>query len=159
MTRPVRPPLGPVRHLAAVGVALPLGLLLLAGCAAGDPGRAASPSESPGAGAANETAAADVQEALAQRDDVASAEVRYVDVFENPENGIVDAVMQPGADPQAIADEAVRLMWLSELDPLSVISVSVTNPADPPNGATRTVNLLQDAQRDPLEEQYGPRPE
>ena len=66
--------------------------------------------------------------------------------------------MTPGADPQAINDEAVRLVWESRLNPLSTIHVSVIDPVELINGVSSAVNLLDEAQREPLEEKYGPPP-
>ena len=67
--------------------------------------------------------------------------------------------MKPGADPQAINDEAVRLVWESRLNPLSTIHVSVIDPVEPINGVASAFNLLEDAQREPLEKKYGPHPD
>jgi hypothetical protein len=67
--------------------------------------------------------------------------------------------MKPGADPQAINDEAVRLVWESRLNPLSTIHVSVIDPVKHLGGVASAVNLLDDEQRAPLEKKYGPHPD
>lgn len=138
-------------------LALPVGLLLLAGCASG----AAS---GPGAGAsepadAQAATTERIQSALAARADVASVEVAYKDDLVNPSTGGVRATMRPGADAQAIYDDAVRLVWQSDLEPLSTIMVDVIDPDDPPRGIGQVLNLRDEATSGPLEQEYGPRPE
>ena len=133
--------------------ALPLGLLMLAGCAWGG-GEPQNPSE-----AQLDGICAEIEDQLRQRDDVAKVDAYYQDSITVPESASVDITMTPGADPQAISDEAVRLVWESRLNPLSTIHVSVIDPVEPINGVATPVNLLDDDQREALEEKYGPHPE
>ncbi|RZU31151.1 hypothetical protein [Blastococcus saxobsidens] len=147
---------GRARRAARISV-LPLGAVLLAGCAFAT-GGAASPSSSP----AEDPAAAvgaDIERQLLARDDVADAEVRYRDDVTVPASAAVDVTMEPGADAEALADEAVRLVWLSALEPLHSITLEIGDPEDPPSGVSRIVDLLDDAQRDAIESEHGPRPE
>ena len=134
-----------------------IGLLALAGCTGDEtPAPPASASEQP----ADTAATTDrIQSTLAARDDVASVEVAYKDDLVNPSTGRVQATMEPGADPQAVYDDAVRLVWQSDLEPLSTIMVSVIDPEDPPRGIGQVLNLRDEATSGPLQQQYGPRPE
>lgn len=147
---------GPARRVAPI-VVLPLCVVLLAGCAVAG-GGAASPGSTP---PEDPTAAvgADIERQLLARDDVADAEVRYRDDVTVPASAAVDVTMEPGADAEALADEAVRLVWLSTIEPLHSITLEIGDPADPPRGISRIVDLLDDTQREAIESEYGPRPE
>jgi hypothetical protein len=141
---------------AARAVVLPLGIAVLAGCAFAGGGSfpsAGSTPEDPIAGVR-----ADIERRLTEREDVAAAEVRYRDDMTVPGSAAVDVRLEPGADPQALSDEAVRLVWQSELASLDSITVEVANPADPAAGVSRIVDLLDDAQRLEIESEFGPRP-
>ena len=133
--------------------ALPLGLLMVAGCAFGG-AEPAGPSE-----AELDSICAEIEAELRQRDDVAQVDVYYQDFITVPRSASVDITMTPGADPQAINDEAVRLVWQSELEPLATIDVSVTDPVEPINGVASSFYLGEESEREALEEQYGPRPD
>jgi len=106
-----------------------------------------------------EKVSAEIEDELGHRDDVASVDVRYDDSLTVSATASVDVTMKPGADPQVLNDEALRLVWQSKLNPLSVISVSVIDPVTPLNGVSTSVNLFQDAERAPLERAFGPHPE
>ena len=75
-----------------------------------------------------------------------------------PESASVDLTMEPGADPQALDDEAVRLVWESRLNPLSTIHVGVIDPVEPRNGVATAVHLLEEDQRRRMEKKFGPHP-
>ena len=136
----------------ASAVAVPLGLLMAAGCTG--PGAGASPSTS----APTDRISAAIEAELGRRDDVSSVDVYYQDSLTIPESASVDVTMKPGADPQVLSDEAVRLVWQSRLNPLSTIAVSVIDPVEPTKGVATSINLLEDDQRAPLEREYGPHP-
>jgi hypothetical protein len=142
---PMRP--RPGRLLA--GLVVPLALLALPGCA----------DEEKEPAVPNAEIAAGIQDELSARDDVAGAEVRYRDDFSNPSTVTADITMADGADAQALAEEGARLIWVSDLEPLTSFAVHVVNPADPPSGVTRVVSFAQESERAPLEEKYGPRPD
>ncbi|RBY95267.1 hypothetical protein DQ237_14400 [Blastococcus sp. TF02-8] len=130
---------------------VPMFLLAVAGCADGEEKeRIVEENNSIGAGIADE---------LAARDDVASAEVRYVDTFTVPKSTTVDITMEPGADMQQLYDEGLRLVWQSEINPLSLLYVSVINPQDPPSGISETIDVDGPGVRADLEEKYGPHPD
>jgi hypothetical protein len=141
------------RRVATAAVLL-LGLLVVAGCAVSGAEEPPGPSE-----AELDSISAEIEEQLRQRDDVATVDVYYQDSITVPESASVDITMKPGADPQAINDEAVRLVWESRLNPLSTIHVSVIDPVKPLNGVASAFNLLEDDQRAPLEKKYGPHPD
>jgi hypothetical protein len=142
------------RRTATVAV-LPVVLLVVAGCALAGSGA----SSSPGPAGEIDRISAEIEEQLRQRDDLSTVDVWYQDSITVPESASVEITMTPGADPQAINDEAVRLVWESRLNPLSTIHVSVIDPVEPINGVSSAFNLLDDAQREPLEEKYGPHPD
>lgn len=132
---------------------LSLGLLMPAGCAWGGD-EPPTPSD-----AELESICAELEEQLGRRDDVAKVDAYYQDSITVPESASVDITMTPGADPQAISDEAVRMVWESRLNPLGTIHVSVIDPVEPINGVSTAVNLFDDAQRETMEATYGPHPE
>ena len=154
MTRRPAPP-ATARRLAAAWVAVPLALAALPGCSS--EGRK-DPQVQASRDATNAAETQAVERALLRRGDVATVQVRYLDSFANPRIGVVDAVMKAGADPRSIAEAAVRAVWQSRLGPLHSMSVSVTNPQDPPRGVAQDLDLLDAAVRARLEAQYGPRP-
>ena len=137
------------RRLAA-GPAL-AAVLLLAGC--WDQGPAADEPE-----VAVDAMCAEIEEQLTARDDIAASEVWYQDTLTVPASAAVDVTPEPGADLEALADEAVRSVWLSRIEPLNSITVEVANPPDPPSGISRIVDLLDEEQRAAIESEYGPRP-
>jgi hypothetical protein len=144
----------PARRYAKA-VAVPLGLLMLAGCAwGGGGGESPNPSE-----AQLDTISAEIEDELAQRDDVQSADLIYNNNLTVSGTASVDVRMTPGADPQVIHDDAVRLVWESRLNPLKVISINVIDPVEPQNGVSSSLSLSDDAAREPLEKKYGPHPE
>ena len=147
--------MGRRRSWCALGAALlSCAVLPLAGCTSGGSGKPA------GTAGASATSAitAQAQEVLRGRADVASAQVEYHDVVEDPGSATVTVTMKPGADPEAIAAEAVRLVWQSRLDPLDTIGINVVNPAEPTRGITRFLNVLDPTVSGPLQQQYGPHP-
>jgi hypothetical protein len=144
-----------IARRTATVAALPVGLLIVAGCALAGSGAASSPSPA----VEVDRISAEIEEQLRQRDDLSTVDVWYQDSITVPESASVEITMTPGADPQAINDEAVRLVWESRLNPLSTIHVSVIDPVEPINGVSSAFNLLDDAQREPLEEKYGPHPD
>ncbi|WP_157943913.1 hypothetical protein [Blastococcus atacamensis] len=147
---------GGVRRRGVRTLALALGVLALAGCTSGAAGgtpSASSTPEDPTAGTR-----ADIERELADRDDVADAEVLYRDDVTVPSTVAVDVTIEPGADVAALADEALRLVWLSDIEPLTTIQVEVINPSDPMQGLSRAVRLLDDAERAAVEDRFGPRP-
>jgi hypothetical protein len=147
--------MGRRRSRCALGAALlSCAVLPLAGCTSGSSGKPAGP-----AGAAGtSTITAQAQEDLRRRADVASAEVGYRDVFEDPGSATITVTMKPGADPEGIYTEAVRLVWQSRLNPLDSIAVSVIDTDQPTQGVSRILNLLDPAVRGPQQQQYGPHP-
>ncbi|SEL98608.1 hypothetical protein SAMN04515665_12527 [Blastococcus sp. DSM 46786] len=127
-------------------------LLAVAGCSGGGGGTPPAPSpDAAGIGAA-------VEAGLLARDDVAAVEFRYKDTATDPASSTVDVTAEPGADPRAIHEEAVRLVWQSALQPLNSIGVNVVDPQDPVRGLSEVVDLLDPADTMPLEERYGSRP-
>lgn len=138
----------------ARSAALPL-CLLMVGCSglqSGAVGRDSAP-------VPIEAISADIEAELGKRDDVSDVDVYYNDTVTVPASASVDVTMKPGADPHAITDEAVRLIWQSRLNPLSTIRVSVIDPVEPTNGVASSFNLFEDADREALERDYGPHPE
>ena len=140
----------PVFRTGGRRLALGIVLLLAAGCA----------EKGQGVGAPSvpvDEIAAQLEQVLAERDGVAGADVRYSDDLSNPSNVTVDMTMEPGADAQVIYEAGARLIWRSELQPLTSFAINVIDRVHPPAGVSRIVSLTQDSERRPLEERYGPR--
>ncbi|MGY1987214.1 hypothetical protein ACI792_13410 [Blastococcus sp. SYSU DS0669] len=145
----------------AGGLLVPAAVLLaVAGCSggggSGGGGGGGGTPPAPSSDAAAIGAA--IEDELLARDDVAAVEVRYKDTATDPASGTVDVTAEPGADAPAIRDEAVRLVWQSPLQPLYSIGVNVVDPDEPVRGLSEVVDLLDVADRAPLEERFGPRP-
>ena len=138
------------RRRLALGIVLPVALLLAAGCADDEQG-----ADEPAVPVDEITAR--IERELTARDDVAGADVRYRDDFSNPSTVTADITMEPGADAEGLYEEGARLIWQSELEPLTSFAINVIDPANPPAGVSRIVSFAQDAERRPLEEKYGPR--
>ncbi|MBF9128570.1 hypothetical protein I0C86_06150 [Plantactinospora sp. S1510] len=98
---------------------------------------------------------AEIQEALAQRPEVVRVEVGYQNNISNSASASVTATLKAGADFDPFLDEAVRLVWLSKLDPLGSIRASAIDAEDIHRGTTRHLNPDDKAE---LERKYGPRP-
>ncbi|MGI5213473.1 hypothetical protein [Plantactinospora sp. CA-290183] len=113
--------------------------------------------ESPEEQADSDAIAAEIQEALAQRPDVVRVRVGYQNNISNSASASVTAFLKAGADLDPFIDEAVRLLWLSRLQPLSAINVSVSDADDIHRGTTRYVAPADEDKAD-LEQRYGPRP-
>ena len=143
-----------IRTRARRTVAVPLLLAALVGCSASNGAVGKGSTDVP-----VEEISAGIESALSRRPDVASVNVYYTNSLTVSATAGVDVTMKPGADPQELNDEALRLVWQSGLNPLSVISVSVIDPVEPLNGVSTSVNLFEEAEREPLERAYGPHPE
>jgi hypothetical protein len=139
----------PVAPRLLCGVVLSAALFVTA-CAAEEPDRP---------GPSNEEIAAGIEETLAARDGVAEAEVTYLDDFANPSTVNARITVAPGADAQALSEEGARLIWESDLDPLTSFAVYVNDPVEPLAGISRLVRFGQESEVAPLEEKYGPRPD
>jgi hypothetical protein len=111
--------------------------------------------ESPEEQAKSDAIAAEIQEALAARPEVVRVDVGYQNNISNSASASVTATLQAGADFDPFLDEAVRLVWLSKLDPLSSIRASAIDDEDKQRHATR--HLTSDDKAE-LERKYGPRP-
>jgi hypothetical protein len=135
--------------LAAVGTALVL-TLTLAGCWSGSHRPPASPTgsttQAPGTTAPTsqpsdtnmDTIAAQIQAALAERPDVAAAEVKYADNLTSTATAHVNITVKAGAALEPVLNEAVRLVWLSKLNPLHNIAVSLIDEVNKQRGETAT---------------------
>ena len=135
---------------------VPLVLATMAGCGGGGSG---TPSGSSSPAVPIGPIGARIEEELSGRADVVSAEVSYRDNISNPGSAVVDITMQPGADVEGLYEEGLRLIWESEMNPLTVIYVNVINPEDPPSGLSRSIYLNQGDERAVLEQKYGPHPD
>ncbi|MCA0143767.1 hypothetical protein [Blastococcus sp. LR1] len=132
----------------------PVVALALAGCSGAD----AESGEKVNTVEENNSIGAGIAEELMTRDGVTSAEVAYVDTFTAPKSTLVDIEVEPGVDVEALYDEAVRLVWQSEINPISLIYLNVFNPDDPRSGISRNVDVDKPGVVPDLEEKYGPHP-
>lgn len=128
--------------------------LALAGCSGAD----AEPAEEENTVEENNSIGAGIAEELLTRDGVTSAEVAYVDTFTAPKSTLVDIEVAPGTDVEVLYDEAVRLVWQSEINPLSLIYLNVFDPEDSQSGISRNVDVDKPGVVPDLEEKYGPHP-
>ena len=136
-----------------MAAALLVGLLVPVGCAWGD-------GEQPGpSGAQLERICAEIEQELRRRGDVLEVDVWYQNHITVPESASADITTKPGADLQAIDDEAVRLVWESRLNPLATIDVTVYDPTVPTKDAVSSIYLGEETERAPLEKKYGPHPD
>ena len=141
------------RRIAALA-ALTVWLLTVAGCASSNGAVGKGSTDVP-----IESISAEIEVELRRRDDVASVDVTYSNSLTVSATASIDVTMNPGADPRVLEDEALRLIWQSRLNPLSGIDVSVIDPVEPLNGVSTSLNLFEDADREFLEQAYGPHPE
>jgi hypothetical protein len=100
--------------------------------------------------------AAEVQTALTQRPDVATAEITYQDNFEAPGSVAAAVKVKANADPESVADDTVRLIWQSRLNPLNTILISVVDVENVQRGTTR--HVIAAKEKSDLDRKYGPRP-
>jgi hypothetical protein len=69
---------------------------------------------------------------------------------------ILSITVRPATDLQHVADEAVRLVWLSRLDPITSMTVTVGPDGNPGGAIDRHADFKFD--KDQLTASYGPRP-
>ena len=98
----------------------------------------------------------DIQAALAQRADVVTAKVSYQNTIETSGAAAVNVTVKPGSDSAPVIDDAIRLVWQSRLNPLSVIRVGVVYPDNNPPGTVRYV--YPRTEKPDLDDRYGPHP-
>ncbi|MGH3680854.1 MAG: hypothetical protein ACRDT2_11485 [Natronosporangium sp.] len=101
--------------------------------------------------------AAAIQADLAAHPDVTEASVSYTDYFLDTPAANASILIRSGANPEPLVDEAVRLIWLSQLAPIATIAVSVQDATTNQLAATRVLSP-EGKDRAQLERQYGPRP-
>jgi hypothetical protein len=97
-----------------------------------------------------------VQAALGRRTDVVTVRVGFQDNLVAAGRADVSITIVAGAAFSPVVDDAVRLLWQSQLDPLSSIHVGVVDDLDWHRGTVRYVNAVQE--RAELEGRYGRRP-
>ena len=108
--------------------------------------------------AAMDVITAQIQTVLAQRSDVTKAKVNYQNSIDASAVADVSVFVKPGSDYESIADEAVRLVWTSKLNPLHTIGVGVTDSEDSTRGAKRDIAALTAQQITDLNGKYGQHP-
>jgi hypothetical protein len=98
-----------------------------------------------------------VSKALRQLPGVLRVDGGYTHDLSNAGGAMVLSItVQPGTDLPHVADEAIRRTWLSRIDPITAMSVTV-GPAGQPNAAIdRHADFKFD--KDQLTARYGPRP-
>lgn len=101
--------------------------------------------------------AAEIQATLAKRPDVEAAEVKYADNLTSSGTAYVNITVKAGTPFAPIIDEAVKLVWLSRLEPLHNLDVGVIDAADRLRGENRYLDPDGKDQAE-LEGKYGKRP-
>ncbi|MDG4787119.1 hypothetical protein O7626_14470 [Micromonospora sp. WMMD1102] len=101
--------------------------------------------------------AADIQETLAQRPDVVQVKVNYQNNFNASAQASVTITVTPGSDVEPVIEEATRLIWLSKLHPLSIISIAANEAEAQQRGVDRDIDP-NGTDKAELERKYGPRP-
>jgi len=70
----------------------------------------------------------------------ATAKVSYQNNVEARGAAAVNVTVKSGSDSALVIDDAIRLVWISKLSPLSTIRVGVVYPDNNPLGAIRYVD-------------------
>jgi hypothetical protein len=145
------------RPLGRAGGRLPVTTLailfaiLVVGCAAGGNGR---PDDRDTRNKAESDA---VVKRLRQLPGVLRVDGGYNRDASNPGGAAVLSItVRLGTDLQHVADEAVRLVWLSHLDPISSMTATVGPDGNPGAAIDRHADFKFD--QDQLTASYGPRP-
>jgi hypothetical protein len=112
--------------------------------------------------------AAQLQQTLGQRPDIAKAEVSYTNLRVTAEGEArVNLIVKGGAAVEPIVDETARLIWQSRLDPLRAITVSIWpeqeragDGATPAPGAGHVIRSVYPSENDraAMDRRYGVRP-
>jgi hypothetical protein len=135
-------------------------VLALAGCTGGpspaEPHRSGSSPPS-GRDASNQAEIAAVRQRLAQVPSVLRVDGGYSHDPSNAGGDVMLAItVRPGTDPNAVAEAAVRAVWLSRLTPVGSMTAAVGPDDDP--GATIYRHVDFDDDRADLSARYGRRP-
>lgn len=97
-----------------------------------------------------------VQTALGRRTDVVTVRVGFQDDLVAAGRADVNVTAVAGAAFSPVVDDAVRLLWQSQLDPLSSIRVDLVDDLDWHRGMVRHVDAVREMAE--LEGRYGHRP-
>jgi hypothetical protein len=103
-----------------------------------------------------DTVAAQIDSELSKRRDVRKVDVTYQDNLEAVGTAYVGVAAEPGQPSEPIADEAVRRVWQSTLQPLGTIVVDVYY-ADHSRPTLHLDYLVKEKGAD-LQRKYGKRP-
>jgi hypothetical protein len=104
-----------------------------------------------------ETITAQIQATLTQRPDVASVKVFYSDDISDPGFATANIKVKAGKPFEPVIDETVRLIWLSQLNPLSSIRIGILDVVDLQRNEVRDLDT-DGTDQAALEQEYGPRP-
>jgi hypothetical protein len=127
-------------------------VITVAGCTA-----SGGPSRNDDRDARNKAESDAVVRALRQLPGVVRVDGGYSRDASNPGGAVVLSItVRPGTDLQHVADETVRLVWLSRLDPITSMTVTVGPEGDPGAAIDRHADFK--FERDQLTAMYGPRP-
>jgi hypothetical protein len=141
---------GPRSRRTVSALLVALGTLTLAAC---------GPSGGVGSGdtlKASERAAADLQDDLTGMPGVSEPYVVYTDAIDLPAYLEVSVVMTDPAQVEPAFPEIEKAAWLSEVDPLWRMTVTVVPPTGP--GISREYDLQDKPTVDDLTERWGQRP-
>lgn len=139
------------RPLPAVTLVLVLAIVA-AGCSLGG-GRGSADDRDAGSRAESDA----VARALRQLPGVLRVDGGYTHDLSNAGGAVVLSItVAPGTDLQRVAEEAVRRTWLSRIDPITAMSVTVGPDGQPNAAIDRHADFTFD--KDQLTARYGPRP-
>jgi hypothetical protein len=139
---------------SVVLVAVVLVTVALAGCASG--GGAGGPSRREDRDARNRTESDTVNRSLGRLPGVLRVDGGYRRDASNAHGAVVLSItVRPGTDLAHVADQAIRAVWRSRLDPVSSMTVTVGSEDKPAAAIDRHTDFLFD--RGQLTTSYGPR--
>jgi hypothetical protein len=140
-----------------LGLTVALLVMTLAGCASRS-GAGVSGRGDDQAGR-NQTEWESIAAALRKTPGVLRLDGGYRKDASNPGGTVVLSItVEPGTELRDVADETVRRVWLSRLDPITSATITVGPRDNPKDAIDQHVDFKLSRDRDDLTTRYGPRP-
>ncbi len=99
-----------------------------------------------------------IQAILAKRPEVTQADVNYQNSLDASAQASANIFVKPGSDYSGVADETVRLLWTSKLNPLTSITIDVTDVKDSTRGKVERIIATSAQEVADLNSKYGQHP-